>query len=114
MPQDGSMKLLLGGNESGSRIERFMKEDTGKILSRLEKDYELISYPQITSVVKANTVSKDMLSKDIDCLLLVFIVWSEDEYSLPFKDLMKIRPSILWAYTPYTEAPGKKRHNDTF
>lgn len=100
-------EVVLGEKSSAAEFEKFLKEDTNKIHNKLKMDYEIVSSTIITSVEKAKEVSKKFLSEDIDILLLVFLLWSEDEYLLPFKDLMKIRPSILWVYTPYTKAPSK-------
>ena len=98
-------EVVLGGNKAAQEFNRFMDDDTAKIINKLSEDFEVINYPIVTSMEKAHQTSKDLITEDIDCLLLCFIVWSEDEYLLAFKDIMKIRPSILWAYTPYTRAP---------
>ena len=100
-------EVVLGGKESAREFNKFMEEDTGKIRGKLQEDFEIVNYPLVTSIEKSRKVSKDLLAQDIDCLLLIFSVWSEDEYLLYFKDIMSIRPSILWAYTPYINAPAK-------
>ena len=100
-------EVVLGEDNTAQEFNRSMADDTSKIIDKLSEDFEVINYPIVTSMEKAHQTSKDLLAEDIDCLLLCFIVWSEDEYLLPFKDLMKIKPSILWAYTPYTKAPLK-------
>ena len=100
-------EVVLGKNKTTKVFNRFITESTEKVINKFSKDFEVINYPIVNSIDKSRQVSKDLLAKDIDCLVLCFIVWSEDEYLLPFKDLMKIRPTILWAYTPYTKAPLK-------
>ncbi|MCL5072973.1 MAG: hypothetical protein M1308_19105 [Actinobacteria bacterium] len=100
-------EVVLGEKESAREFNKFMKEDTGKIKEKLQEDFELVDYPLVTSTEKAREVSKDLLAQDIDCLLLIFPVWSEDEYLLYFRDIMSIRPTVLWACTPYVNAPAK-------
>lgn len=99
--------VILGNNTNAAVFINALNKEESKITSKLNKDFEIIKSPFITSMEKAHIISKDLLAKDIDCLLLCFIVWAEDEYLLPFKDIMKIRPTIIWAYTPYTRAPVK-------
>ena len=98
-------EVVLGEDDVAQEFNKSMADDTAKIINKFSEDFEVINYPVVTSMEKAHQTSKDLLTEDIDCLLLCFIVWSEDEYLLAFKDIMKIKPSILWAYTPYTKAP---------
>lgn len=107
-------EVVLGGDDIAQEFNRFMDEDTGRIINRLSEDFEVVNCPVVTSMDKARQASKDFLAVDIDCLLLCFMVWSEDEYLLAFKDIMKIRPSILWTYTPYTRAPLRSDINVLF
>ena len=100
-------EVVLGKNKTTKLFNRFITESTEKIINKFSKDFEVINNPIVNSMDKSRQVSKDLLAKDIDCLVLCFIVWSEDEYLLPFKDLMKIRPTILWGCTPYIKAPLK-------
>lgn len=100
-------EVVLGGDETAEQFTRFLDQDTSRIIGKLQEDYEVIDFPVVTSMEKANNAAIKLLGKDIDCLLLCFVVWSEDEYLLPFEDLMKIRPSIVWAYTPYKRAPKR-------
>ena len=100
-------EVVLGEIGSTNQFKKFIEEDTGKIRSELEKYFEVINFPIVSSMEKAWNISRDLLSKDVDCILFIFPVWTEDEYILPFKDLMKIKPSIIWACTPYLKAPDK-------
>src|SRR3989304_6157786 len=87
-------EVVLGGTESAREFNKFMEEETGKIKGKLQEGFEIVTYPLVTSIEKSRKVSKDLLAQDIDCLLLIFSVLSEDEYLLYFKDIMSIRPSI--------------------
>ena len=100
-------EVVLGKDETTKVFNNFTTESTEKIINKFSKDFEVINYTVVNSIDKSYQLSKDLLAKDIDCIVLCFIVWSEDEYLLPFKDLMKIRPTILWGCTPYTKAPLK-------
>ncbi len=100
-------EVVLGNDDAAHEFNRFMKEDTGVITSRLSRDFELVECPVVTSMEKARAAAHRLLTEDVDALILCFIVWSEDEYLLPFRDIMTIRPAINWIYTPYTRAPKK-------
>jgi L-arabinose isomerase len=58
-------------------------------------------------MARAREAVKKLLAEDVDGVVLCFTVWSEDEYLLAFQDLIRIRPTVLWAYTPYRRAPKK-------
>lgn len=100
-------EVVLGNSDTAKDFNKFMKEDTGKILGRLSTDFKVIETPVVTSMDKARSASQKFLSEDVDMVLFVFSVWSEDEYLLPFRDIMEIRPSVVWINTPYDKPPAK-------
>ena len=100
-------EVVLGGGETSQEFTKFLNEDTSKVKDALLKDNEVMSFPVVTSMEKAWDTCNKLLSGDLDAAVFCFSVWSEDEYLLAFKDFMKIRPSIIWGYTPYKNAPKK-------
>ena len=100
-------EVVLGGGENSKEFSNFLNEDTGKVKDALSKDNEVISFPVITSMEKAWDACNRMLAENVDAAVFCFSVWSEDEYLFAFKDFMKIRPSIIWGYTPYKNSPAK-------
>ena len=100
-------EVVLGGGETSEEFTKFLNEDTSKVKNALLKDNVVISFPVVTSMEKAWDTCNKLLSGDLDAAVFCFSVWSEDEYLLAFKDFMKIRPSIIWGYTPYKNAPKK-------
>ena len=100
-------EVVLGEGKSSQEFLRFLNEDTGKVKDALSKDNEIISFPVIASMEKAWNVCNMMLAENVDAAVFCFSVWSEDEYLLAFKDFMKIKPSIIWGYTPYKNAPAR-------
>jgi hypothetical protein len=100
-------EVVLGTDESSKSFNRALKEETGRILDNLKPDHALVVPSLISSMEKARSAVRQFFSEDVDALLLVFLVWSEDEYLLPFRDIMTVRPSILWASTPYQRPPKK-------
>ena len=100
-------EVVLGKDETTKVFNNFITGSTEKIINKFLKDFEIVNYAIVNSIDKSRQLSKDLLAKDIDCLVLCFLVWSEDEYLLPFRDLMKIKPTVLWGCTSYTEAPLK-------
>jgi len=100
-------EVVLGNDRTASEFEKFMNEDTGTITSRLARDYDLVASPVVTSMEKARATAQTLMAGDVDAVIYCFIVWSEDEYLLPFRDLMEIRPAVVWIYTPYERPPDK-------
>jgi L-arabinose isomerase len=100
-------EVVLGNDDSAREFDRFMEEDTDRIVKGLSHGCELVRSPMVSSTEKAREAANLLLNEDVDAVLLCFVVWAEDEYILPFKDLMRIRPTILWVYTPYERAPEK-------
>jgi L-arabinose isomerase len=107
-------EVVLGKEESSQAFNRFLKEETGRVLERLKRDHALVVPPLISSMEKARSAVKQFFAEDVNALLLVFLVWSEDEYLLPFRDIMAVRPSILWASTPYKRPPEKSSIMELF
>ena len=102
-------EVVLGGGETSKEFTKFLNDDTAKIKDVLSEENEVISFPVVTSMEKAWNTSTKLLAEDLDAAVFCFSVWSEDEYLLAFKDFMKIKPSIIWGYTPYKNSP--KRSN---
>ena len=100
-------EVVLGNDESSLSFNRFLKEESGRILERLSRDVTAVAAPIVTSMDKARSAARRFFAEDVDALLFVFLVWSEDEYLLPFRDIMTVRPTILWVSTPYKNPPAK-------
>ena len=100
-------EVVLGNDDSARQFNRFMEEDTARIVDGLSEGCELVRCPMVASVETAWKAADLLLGEDVDAVLLCFVVWAEDEYVLPFQDLMRIRPTVLWVYTPYERAPEK-------
>jgi L-arabinose isomerase len=100
-------EVVLGNDEGARSFTRYLKEESGRILERLSRSVTAVAAPIVTSMEKARTAARQFFAEDVDALLLVFLAWSEDEYLLPFRDIMKVRPAILWVSTPYEKPPRK-------
>jgi L-arabinose isomerase len=100
-------EVVLGSNSSAKAFSRFINEDTSKIKEALSEACMVVDCPIVTSMEKARESVRRLFSEDVDAVLLCFVVWSEDEYLLPFRDIMKVKPAIMWAYIPYKRAPSK-------
>ena len=100
-------EVVLGGGQTSEDFIRFLNEDTAKVKDALSIGNEVISFPVITSMEKAWDTCIKLLAGNLDAAVFCFSVWSEDEYLLAFKDFMKIKPSIIWGYTPYKNAPKR-------
>ena len=98
-------EVVLGNEEAAREFERFLKEDRSRIIDRLSGECIPVECPLVTSRAKAREAVRMLLREDVDAVLLCFVVWSEDEYLLDLRDVMLIRPTILWTYTPYERAP---------
>jgi L-arabinose isomerase len=98
-------EVVLHNEASASEFERFLREDRARIVDRLSETCHVVECSLVTSREKAREASHKLLSESVDAVLLCFVVWSEDEYLLDLRDIMRIRPTILWTYTPYKAAP---------
>lgn len=100
-------EVVLGSDSSAKEFKHFMNEDTSEIKEALSDACTIVECPIVTSMDKARQSVHMLFSEDVDAVLFCFVVWSEDEYLLPFIDIMKVKPAVLWAYTPYKRAPLK-------
>lgn len=99
-------EVVLGKDETSKEFVNMLQKDSKRIIERLSKSGEVVETPLVTSIEKAREASKKLIVADVDCVIYCFLLWSEDEYLLVFRDLMKIKPSILWGYVPYRKAPS--------
>lgn len=98
-------EVVLGGGESAKAFSKFLNEDTSKIRDLLLKENDVLDFPVVTSMGKAWDTSEKILGENLDAVVFCSIVWTEDEYLLAFKDVMKIKPTIIWGVTPYKNSP---------
>ena len=107
-------EVVLGGGESAEKFTQFLNEDTSKIKNLLSQENDVIDFPVVTSMEKAWNVSEGLLSGNFDAVVFCSVVWTEDEYLLAFKDVMKIKPCIIWGMTPYKNSPARSDIMDLF
>jgi hypothetical protein len=100
-------EVVLGKDESSRQFNRALNEDIGRIKAGLSDKVELTDAGVVTSMEKARAAVNLFLSENVDAVMLCFAVWSEDEYLLPFRRLMKIVPVIEWVNTPYENPPRR-------
>jgi len=98
-------EVVLGGGEISEKFAKYLNEDTSKVKELLSASNEVTEFPVVTSMEKAWNVSNSILAGDFDAVVFCCAVWTEDEYLLAFKDVLKIRPSIVWGMTPYKKPP---------
>jgi hypothetical protein len=107
-------EVVLGGGDIADKFTRFLNEDTQKIKSLLSLENDVTDFPVVTSMEKAWNVSDGLLSGNFDVVVFCSVVWTEDEYLLAFKDVMKIKPCIIWGMTPYKNSPARSGIMDLF
>ncbi len=107
-------EVVLGGGEISEKFISFLSADTSRIKDLLAQENEVIDFPVVTSMEKAWNVSESLLAGNFDAVVFCSAVWTEDEYLLAFKDVMKIRPSIIWGMTPYRNSPVRSDIMDLF
>lgn len=100
-------EVVLGGGENSKEFSRFLNEDIKNVIGALSKENEVASFPVVTSMEKAWATSEKILAQNLDAVVFCSMVWTEDEYLLAFKDIMRIKPSIIWGVTPYKNSPKK-------
>jgi L-arabinose isomerase len=107
-------EVVLGESQNVEEFAKFLDEDVLGIKERLSEENEVIDFPLVTSMEKAWNISGEILSKDLDAVVFCSIVWTEDEYLLAFKDVMKIKPSIIWGVTSYKNPPDRSNIMDLY
>jgi L-arabinose isomerase len=107
-------EVVLGGGEISEKFTKFLDEDTSRIKKLLSHENEVKDFPVVTSMDKAWNISERLLSGNFDAVVFCSAVWTEDEYLLAFKDVMKIKPSIIWGMTPYRNSPERSCIMDLF
>jgi L-arabinose isomerase len=107
-------EVVLGGGDIAEKFTQFLNEDTSKIISLLSLENDVTDFPVVTSMEKAWTVSDRLLAGNFDAVVFCSVVWTEDEYLLAFKDVMKIKPCIIWGMTPYKNSPARSGIMDLF
>jgi L-arabinose isomerase len=100
-------EVVLGGGENSKEFSQFLNKDINNVITALSKENEVVSFPVVTSMGKAWDTSEKILAQNLDAVIFCSMVWTEDEYLLAFKDVMKIKPSIIWGVTPYKNSPKK-------
>ena len=107
-------EVVLGGGESAEAFTKFLKEDTSKIKELLSEANDVVDFPLVSSMEKAWDSADKILGGNFDAVVFCSAVWTEDEYLLAFKDVMKIIPSVIWGFTPYKNPPVKSSIMDLF
>jgi L-arabinose isomerase len=107
-------EVVLGGGESAEAFTKFLNEDTSRIRNLLSEENDVVDFPLVSSMEKAWDTSEKILGENLDTVVFCSAVWTEDEYLLAFKDVMKIKPSIIWGYTPYKNPPARSNIMDLF
>jgi len=107
-------EVVLGASQNVKEFTKFLDEDTSKIKELLSKENEVIDFPMVTSMEKAWNVCRRLLSEDLDAVVFCCAVWTEDEYLLAFKDIMKIKPSVIWGVTSYKNPPVRSSIMDLY
>ncbi len=107
-------EVVLGGGESAERFTQFLNEDTSKVKNLLSLENDITDFPVVTSMEKAWNIIECLLSGNFDAVIFCSVVWTEDEYLLAFKDVMKIKPCIIWGMTPYKNSPARSGIMDLF
>lgn len=96
---------MLGNDDTSKKFKYFLKNDISRIKEVLLIENDIVDLPLVTSMEKARQVAKQCLCSDLDAVVFCCPVWTEDEYLLAFKDVIQIKPSIIWGYTPYKKPP---------
>lgn len=100
-------EVVLGGGSNSKEFSDFLEKDIKNVINSLSLENQITDFPIVTSMTKAWEVSRKIISGDFDAIVFCSMVWTEDEYLLAFKDVMKIKPTIIWGVTPYKTPPEK-------
>jgi len=107
-------EVISGSDYVSREFKAFIENDTKTIIDEITKTCDIVHNSVVTSMEKARASERTLLGEGVDAVLFCFLVWSEDEYLLPFRDLMTITPSLVWLYRPFISAPLKSSVMDVF
>lgn len=74
-------------------------------ISALEKHFELIHKDVITTEEQAKEACKEYKREDIDCIILVNLIYSGDETVIEIMQSMKSLPVLMWSFNMYKRMP---------
>ena len=100
--------------DSGGLGDR-VREDFERIVRCLGGCFDHVIAPGIVSTVEdASRAAAPFREAQIDALLIVNVMWSEDQPLLTFLDAFADTPLILWDYHPTGTLPEKLSTDDLF
>ena len=91
--------------EDGQYLSRIISQDREKIVSILEKYFEIVDGGNLFSIVPAEAVAKKFLCEDIDLLIVVSQMWSGDKPLFRLLEKLGNIPVLYWCYVPTQKLP---------
>jgi len=101
-------------NEEYSRLGKQIDEDVETILNLLGQYFDVVYPGLVYSVEKAKAAAKAFHENDIDALLYVHVMWSDDFPLIRIIQECGHYPSLLWYYNPFQRLPDVMTINDSF
>lgn len=103
--------LQTGANDLGRKV----REDYARMAGFLRTIHPAVVAPGIIATVReASAAAAQFRGEAIDALLLVHIMWSEDQPLLALLDGCRGLPLLLWNYHPTGFLPRKMSTDDLF
>jgi L-arabinose isomerase len=105
----------VGLQGDGSDLSVTIKQDYERMLSFLSECFDEIVAPGVISTVEESANALEVFRANrVDALVLVHIVWSEDQPLLAFLKGSGAWPLLLWNYHPTGFLPPRLTVNDLF
>lgn len=99
----------IQNNDSGDYriLTEFLKHDTDSVINVLSRYFEVVYPGAVYSLESAENAAKAFKDREVQVIVLVHLMWSEDG---PLVELLKRTvdiPILLWCYNPYRTLPEK-------
>ena len=105
----------VGLQGEGSEMAKTLADDYRRMVEFLGECFGQVVAPGIISTVsEAKRAAEFFRAEQVDALLLVHIMWSEDQPLLALLDGCQHLPILLWNYHPLGFLPDKLTVNDLF
>lgn len=99
----------IQNNDAGkyNELPGITEKDSGEILKAVGKYYKVVYPGHIYSVEAAQKAVKLFKTNEVDVVILIHLMWSEDGPLVEILKGIKDIPILLWCYNPYKKLPEK-------
>lgn len=103
-----------GGNDRLADLPGFLEQDTRRVLDALGRHFDVV-FPGLAATAESAAAAAAAFRRgNVDAVVLVSLMWSEDGPLVRFLSEIGDIPLILWCYTPFRKLPGRVTIQEAF